>query len=254
MKLLILILLTILPVNAGNVYTPKRAINFDTVEVYLSKDLATIQDIEDLKLFARRFNKLPTGIPRIEFIQSEETLEPGLSNSISKSIELSSLSQEKYKMQVFIAYKTDETYGLGNVIGKVFASNSGLILLNDRRIAQAYDYHEGFVINLIIHEIMHVYGLDHAIGLSKYVKDIPVMSLGKSAPVGISFDDMVALFENYDIKNKMASISFASEAFISFPLSSNSLALPSPLWEPLGVEALAPDTGIFGGLRSRAGE
>jgi hypothetical protein len=59
---------------------------------------------------------------------------------------------------------------------------------------------------------MHVYGLDHAIGLSKYVKDIPVMSLGKSAPMGISFDDKVALFENYDIKNKMASISFASEA------------------------------------------
>jgi len=206
MKLLILILLTILPVNAANLYTPKATIEYPTIEAYLSKDCEALVNMSDLQVFERQIAKLPIAIPRIKFIQSEETFESGLQNSINKTRELFLSSQNKGIYQIFIAYKPGQTYGLGNVIGKVFATNSGLILLNDQRINQAYEYDKGFVANLIIHEVLHIYGLAHADGLGNLVVNKPVMSLGKQSPIGMSFDDIAGLLENYDVINRMKNL------------------------------------------------
>lgn len=198
----ILTTLTLIGITAAytaNLYKRKIKIDYPQVDAYLSKDCANIVDMDDLRTFEKQIAKLPNPIPRIKFYQSEETLEPGLQNSIDKTRSLTLESQSKGIYQIFIAYQPGQTYGLGNVIGKVFATNSGLILLNDTRIAQAYGYAKGFIANLIIHEVLHVYGLDHADGLGNLVVNKPVMSLGKSAPIGMSFDDQVGLLENYEI-------------------------------------------------------
>jgi hypothetical protein len=202
-----LALIGITAAYSANLYNRKIKIDYPQVDVYLSKDCANIVDMDDLRIFEKQIAKLPNPIPRIKFYQSEEILEPGLQNSINKTRSLTLESQSKNIQQIFIAYQPGQTYGLGNVIGKVFASNSGLILLNDIRIAQAYDYDKGFVANLIIHEVLHIYGLDHANGLGSLVKNKPVMSLGKQSPTGISFDDKAGLLENYNAKTKMSSVS-----------------------------------------------
>lgn len=205
----ILIALTLLGITAAyaaNLYNRKITIGYPAVEVYLSADCGTLVDLKDLRIFEKQIEKLPLEIPRIKFYQSEDTLESGLQNSIDKTKALTIQSQLKNIQQIFIAYKPNETYGLGNVIGKVFATNSGLILLNDQRIQQAYGYDKAFVANLIIHEILHVYGLDHANGLGSLVKNKPVMSLGKQSPIGMSFDDRAGLLENYAVTSKMSSI------------------------------------------------
>lgn len=198
----IFITLTLIGITAAytaNLYTPKIKINYPEVEAYLSADCANIVNMSDLRIFEEQINRMRTGIPRIKFFQSNESLTFGLQNHINKSIALTNTSTQTGKQQIFIAYKPGETYGLGNVVGKVFATNSGLILLNDQRINQAYGYDKGFVANLIIHEVLHVYGLDHADGLGNLVKNKPVMSLGKQSPIGMSFDDEVGLLENYEI-------------------------------------------------------
>jgi hypothetical protein len=206
MKLLILILLTILPANAGNLYSPKATIEYPTIEAYLSKDCEALVNMSDLQIFEKQIAKLPIVIPRIKFYQSQETFESGFQNSIDKTKALALQSQSKNTFQIFIAYKPGQTYGLGNVIGKVFATNSGLILLNDQRINQAYEYDKGFVANLIIHEVLHTYGLGHADGLGNLVLNKPVMSLGKQSPIGMSFDDIAGLLENYDVINRMENL------------------------------------------------
>ena len=208
MKIIILlaILAGLTTAHAANLYTQKIKIDYPTIEAYLSKDCADLVDINDLRIFERQIAKLPIAIPRIKFYQSEETFESGLQNSIDKTRALTLESQSKNAFQIFIAYKPGQTYGLGNVIGKVFATNSGLILLNDQRIQQAYDYDKGFVANLIIHEILHVYGLDHANGLGNLVANKPVMSLGKQSPIGMSFDDIAGLLENYNVINRMKNL------------------------------------------------
>jgi len=203
----------------ANIYANKILIEYDTVEVYLSKDLLNIVNMADLEKFAISFNRLDKNIPTMSFHPTEDTLDPA--QKIAKSIALSQESASKLIQQIFIAYKPGESYALGNVVGKVFASNSGLILLNDIRIAQAYDYHKGFIANLIIHEILHVYGLDHADGLGLMVKNKPVMSLGKSSPIGISFDDQAGLFENYSVAKKrtMAHVEFDIEGDVAVLLN-----------------------------------
>lgn len=206
-KLLIaLTLIGITTAHAANLYTKKIKIDYPTVEAYLSKDCEALVNISDLQKFEKQIARLPKPIPKIKFYQSEETFESGFQNSIDKTRALALQSQSKNAFQIFIAYKPGQTYGLGNVIGKVFATNSGLILLNDQRIQQAYDYDKSFVANLIIHEILHVYGLDHANGLGSLVKNKPVMSLGKQSPIGMSFDDRAGLLENYAVTSKMSSI------------------------------------------------
>lgn len=205
MKIIILlaILTGLTTAHAANLYTPKIKIDYPTVEAYLSKDCEALVNISDLQIFEKQIAKLPVAIPRIKFYQSEETFESGLQNSIDKTRELFLSSQDKGIYQIFIAYKPGQTYGLGNVIGKVFATNSGLILLNDQRINQAYEYDKGFVANLIIHEVLHIYGLTHADGLGNLVVNKPVMSLGKQSPIGMSFDDIAGLLENYNVINRM---------------------------------------------------
>ena len=206
-KLLIaLTLIGITTAHAANLYTKKIKIDYPTVEAYLSKDCEALVNISDLQIFEKQIAKLPVAIPRIKFYQSEETFESGFQNSIDKTRALALQSQSKNAFQIFIAYKPGQTYGLGNVIGKVFATNSGLILLNDQRIQQAYDYDKGFVANLIIHEVLHIYGLDHADGLGNLVANKPVMSLGKQSPIGMSFDDIAGLLENYDVINRMKNL------------------------------------------------
>ena len=206
-KLLIaLTLIGITTAHAANLYTKKIKIDYPTVEAYLSKDCEALVNISDLQKFEKQIARLPKPIPKIKFYQSEETFESGFQNSIDKTRALALQSQSKNAFQIFIAYKPGQTYGLGNVIGKVFATNSGLILLNDQRIQQAYDYDKGFVANLIIHEILHVYELDHADGLGNLVANKPVMSLGKQSPIGMSFDDIAGLLENYDVINRMKNL------------------------------------------------
>ena len=202
MKKLLIPLLLYLPAFAANVYTPRKFIEYPSVEVHLSKDLADIVDIKNLNIFAKQINKMPVEIPRVSFHQSDETLEK--ENRISKAISLNVESANTGIQQIFVAYKHGEDYGLGNTIAKVYASNAGLIVLNDIRLRnrQAYDYHPGFTTNAIIHEIVHIYGLNHADGLGTIVKNIPVMSLGKSAPLGMSFDDKAGLLENYNVVSK----------------------------------------------------
>lgn len=220
----ILVTLTLIGITTAytaNLYKRKIKIDYPQVDAYLSKDCANIVDIDDLRTFEKQIAKLPNPIPKIKFYQSDETLEPGLQNSINKSKALTLESQSKNIQQVFIAYKPNETYGLGNVIGKVFATNSGLVLLNDQRIKQAYDYDKGFVANLIIHEILHVYGLDHANGLGNLVANKPVMSLGKQSPIGMSFDDQAGLLENYGVTNKMSSVSLQTDGDVAVLLGGN---------------------------------
>lgn len=205
----IIVTLTLIGITAAytaNLYKRKIKIDYPQVDAYLSKDCADIVDMDDLRTFEKQIAKLPNSIPRIKFYQSEETFESGFQNSIDKTRALTLESQSKNAFQIFIAYKPNETYGLGNVIGKVFATNSGLILLNDQRIQQAYEYDKGFVANLIIHEVLHIYGLAHADGLGNLVLNKPVMSLGKQSPIGMSFDDIAGLLENYNVINRMGNL------------------------------------------------
>ena len=217
-KILLIWLITLIGSGvafAANLYNRKKTISYSSAVVFLSDDCRNLVSLDDLEIFAKQINGMPEGIPRISFQQSDETLGNTFSDRLDKSRELFNNSIARRTQQIFIAYKLGETYGLGNTIGAVWATNTGLILLNDKRIAQAYGYDREFVTNLIIHEILHIYGLDHASGVtSQFVKNTPVMNLGKGNKIGMSFDDRVGLLENYGIENKMREFEFKTEGGI----------------------------------------
>lgn len=217
-KILLIWLITILGSGfafAANLYKRKISIPYPTVEVYLSDDCRNLVSLEDLEIFARQINRMPSGIPRISFYQTDETLGTSFNNRLAKSRELTLESIAENTQYIFVAYKVGEKYGLGNTIGTVWATNTGLILLNDVRITEAYGYDRELVTNLIIHEILHVYGLDHATGVtSQFVKNTSVMNLGKSGKIGMSFDDKAGLLENYGIENEMRNFEYATNGRI----------------------------------------
>lgn len=102
--------------------------------------------------------------------------------------------------RIHVAYEPGQSYRIGNSVGKVFATNAGLILLNDVRLKQvAGDPPDPiYFVNLVIHEILHIYGLDHASGLGVLVRNGSVMNLGKFGFVGLSHDDKMGLLEYYE--------------------------------------------------------
>lgn len=217
-KILLIWLITLLGSGfafAANLYKRKIIIPYPSVEVYLSDDCRELVNLEDLEIFAKQINRMPSGIPRISFYQTDETLGTSFNDRLAKSRELTLESIAENTQHVFVAYKVGEKYGLGNTVGTVWATNAGLILLNDVRIAEAYDYDRELVTNLIIHEVLHIYGLDHASGVtSQFVKNTSVMNLGKDGKIGMNFDDRAGLLENYGIQNKMKDFSYETDGRI----------------------------------------
>lgn len=192
----------------ANVYRKKKYINYPDVEVRLSKDLEGMYDPKHLEIFVKQIRKLPKEVPVLEFVQTNEAL--ASQDRIAKIRDLSMLAAVSKKCQIFVAYKKDETYSMGNSVGKVFSTvttgagetSAGLITLNSKRIKEAYADNAHFIANTIFHEILHVYGLDHSIGMPEKVKNRPVMQLGKMLPIGLSFDDRCGLKEIYQTPKK----------------------------------------------------
>ena len=200
----LLLLLSILPASAGNLFNRPMKIEQPEITITLSTSLNEVINHKLLQKAIIQINSLRTGIPRILEIKSGGALENSLQSKIARSIELTLLSEKINIEQVFIAYEPGERYSLGNSVGRVFATNSGLILLNDLRLKQVAGNPplEIYFVNLIIHELLHVYGIDHATGMHSRVRNQSIMHLGKTRSIGLSHDDVAALRENYDIASR----------------------------------------------------
>ena len=190
----------------ANIYKRRLYIQEESVCIALSESLYELVDHKLLNKAIKQINKLPKPIPKITgFIKAVGApLENTTDAKIQKTRDLVALTSETGIMQVHVAYEPGEKYGLGNSVGRVYATNSGVILLNDVRLKQvAGELVDAiYLVNLIIHELLHVYGIDHAAGLGTLVKNRPVMNAGKFAYVGLSFDDKAGLFENYFVPKR----------------------------------------------------
>ena len=195
----------------ANLYKNKRYIQYPKIQVGLSKSLSDLVDWQLLHKMERQIANLPVKIPRLQFYKTTETLGTDFNSKKAKAIELTVKARDEGIAQSFVAYEPDATYSLGNTVGKVWAqtlsasgkTSSGLILLNDKRIAQVSEHDRVYLANLILHEVLHIYGLAHAEGLPfTKVKNTPVMNAGKFGCLGLSYDDKVGLKEIYGTPQK----------------------------------------------------
>jgi hypothetical protein len=188
----------------ANIYKKKQLITQSKVFVTLSPELWNIVNKAKLKKVIRQINSLPKPIPKIQDITSRDLIVANTTQSkIQVTKDLSDKTIATGVMHIHIAYQPNEKYGLGNSIGRVFATNSGLIILNDVRLREVAGNppNPTYLINLIFHEILHVYGIDHSGGLPfNRVKNTPIMNAGKFGFDGLSGDDIAGLRENYDVK------------------------------------------------------
>lgn len=186
-------------VQAANLY--KRP--FKIEEPGVSITIPSIINQDYFKQVVKQLNSLPEGIPKIVevLIDNGEPLEDGFQAKFAKSKDLIERTEQTGIQHVYVAYNNGETYSLGNSVGRVFATNTGLILLNDLRLKEitGVDTNQVYLVNVILHELLHIYGLDHASGLYNLVKNTPVMNLGKFGRLGMSHDDIAGLRENYNI-------------------------------------------------------
>lgn len=196
----------------ANIYKRRISIRFDKVCITLSASLYKIVNKQMLEKAIKQINKLPAPIPKITGYKKDkgEPLENDHGTKIQKVRDLVAASSATRVQQVHIAYEPGEKYSLGNSVGRVFASNGGLIVLNDVRLKQVAGEppHETYLVNLIIHELLHVYGIDHAAGLGFFInnkpflRNRPVMNAGKFAFVGMSQDDIAGMRENYAVPQR----------------------------------------------------
>lgn len=192
----------------GNIFSKRKYINYELVLVHLSDSLSDIVRWKYLRKIEKQINKMPQPIPRIKFVEDCGALENSFDAKRSKSGSLISLAKETNVAQIFVAYEPGETYSIGNTVGRVWDQTanskgetpSGLILLNDKRLQQVSAGDDIYLANLILHEVLHVYGLAHAKGMVGFeVRNQPVMNLGKFGYVGLSHDDRAVLKENYEV-------------------------------------------------------
>lgn len=191
----------------ANLYKKKRRMIHSTVKVMLCNELKPFVNTDYLKKIEKQMKKLPGDIPELKFVFSDDAIENTFDAKRAKIAEL--LTNATNQGQIFVSYKPGEKYSLGNTVGQVWGQtvtgngevSTGLILLNEPRMEQVSGHHHIYVVNLILHEVLHVLGLDHASGITPNmsVKNMAVMNLGKFSHVGLSYDDKAGLKENYDL-------------------------------------------------------
>lgn len=187
----------------ANLFTT-NGIDTERVDLTFSPDLAQLitelDAWDDWLKFVKQLDKMPKEIAKIDYKGAAVYPVANTTERIQTVRDLKAESSEVTRIHV--AYEYNETYRMGNSVGKVFATNAGLILLNDVRLRQVAGDppNATYLINLIAHEILHIYGLDHASGLGILLKNRPVMNLGKFAFIGMSFDDRMGLAEYYNIR------------------------------------------------------
>ena len=120
---------------------------------------------------------------------------------------------------VFVNYKPGHDFKMGNRIanasttksGASTKSHSGLVRINDIRLQQATGGDTTFLANIIVHELLHCLGIDHASALADekgfVTKNRPIMVSGKSHPLGLSYDDKQGIKERYSLpKRKLRTV------------------------------------------------
>lgn len=191
--------------NAANLYRDSIKIRYDEIDITLSDSLYNLINHQKLKQAVNQINKLPINVPKIRKISTEngKPLADTFKDKINKVFQLSFKSKDLQIMQVHVAYEPNENYGLSLGVAEVWATNTGLILINDKRLKQVAGepVNQNYLVNTIIHELLHIYGLDHAT-IDIKTKNVPVMNLGKFAPVGLSHDDIAGLLEKYDVTRR----------------------------------------------------
>mgnify|MGYP000173914446 CR=1 FL=1 len=191
----------------ANLHKRKFTIEQSEIDIRFSQSLWDSIDHKKLQRVFKGINKLPTGIPKIRevFAATDPILKNTATDKIAKVKSLFKETDQIGVFQVHIAYEPGETYSLGNTVGRVFAIPGGLILLNDQRIKQVAGERidPTYLVNLILHELLHAYGVDHARGLPFHkVKNTPVMNIGKFGKLGLAQDDIAGLRERYNVPKR----------------------------------------------------
>lgn len=191
----------------ANLHKRQFTIKENKIDITLSQSLWDIVDHGKLQKVCEQINKLPVEIPKVSTVwyPSSHALENTAAAKIAKVQELSDKTQTIGRFQVYVAYEPGETYSLGNTVGRVFSLPSGLILLNDKRLKQVAGdpIDPTYLVNLILHELIHIYGVDHALGLPfNKIKNTPVMNAGKFGKLGLAQDDIAGLRERYNVPQR----------------------------------------------------
>lgn len=198
----------------SNLYAKRRKMIYKLVNVRLCQELKPFINTSYLRKIEQQMKKLPGDIPEIKFSFKDNAIDNDFDAKRAKISELLNQADILKKGQIFVSYKPNEKYSLGTKAGQVWGQTvtgsgtvtTGLILLNEPMVEQLSGHHHIYVVNLILHEVLHVLGLDHASGITPQmgVENMAVMNLGKFSYVGLSHDDRAGLKENYEVKSTKA--------------------------------------------------
>jgi hypothetical protein len=118
---------------------------------------------------------------------------------------------------IVVLYEPGSDLGLKTEVAHTDYSINGyneiqgaVIRVNDLRLQQVAPGNMIYLTNLIIHEALHAFGLAHPTSptywdekVQRYVpmsKNLPVMILGKTNPLGLAYDDIQGLKDKYQLK------------------------------------------------------
>lgn len=178
----------------------------ERVDITFSPELAKlIVDLDAWDIWQKvvaQLDAMPKEIAKLDYKGASVYAVANSSERIQTVRDLKAEQDASGTYRIHVAYEPGNSYRMGNSVGKVFATNTGLILLNDVRLKQvAGDLPDAiYLINLILHEILHVYGIDHASGFDIKIRNRPVMNIGKFGFIGMNFDDRMGLAEYYNIR------------------------------------------------------
>lgn len=188
----------------ANLYKRQFTIKEPEIIISFSESLSQIINIQLFDKMIKQIKKLPKPIPKIRnFYTNNIKLDNAGFAKIQMVRDLKDDTENTGYFRVHVAYEPGESYSLRNTVGRVFGLPSGLILLNDVRLKQVAGnpIDPTYLVNLILHELLHIYGIDHASGLPfNEVKNTPVMNAGKFGKLGLSQDDIAGLRERYEVK------------------------------------------------------
>lgn len=183
-----------------------NGIDTERVHITFSPELAQLMveldAWDEWQKVVAQIDKMPQEIAKLDYKGAAVYDVANVGERIQTVRDLKAEQTQLGSFRIHVAYEPGNSYRMGNSVGKVFATNAGLILLNDVRLKQvAGDPPNAiYLINLILHEVLHVYGIDHASTFGLLIKNRPVMNIGKFGFVGMSFDDRMGLAEYYNIR------------------------------------------------------